>query len=351
MATCSPPESYTMPSLVGKVFEESCEKMQLVADLLLLKEGTRGYSLSSSSVSSVMAVGHVSYLKSCDSVVASTKDLAISVKDMVQQMKLKNTSKLQKLADSIATQVIVVTEEASHAAHNAALIDIRCKPAKTGIIDLYSFERVRQAIHMSYDKFKLEYFSQLTDELVLIISKTFAESLAVLIHGCTLASEEKKLSSMDQTQFSTCCQCLRGSTVSFLASLKCFASARTDENRKRCLLFGKPLLAAVDAVVDFASAPQFSGTPAVLTREGRASQTEILGGAMAVVSSSIQLLCAARIIVSNDDKTLKPPQLQRFANCMKAVGDASRLLSFIVRCHTPMSSGNPSSHQPAKLLL
>lgn len=341
---------YAKPDHVARVCHESCERMQLVADLLLLKEGTQGSSSSSSRISSVMepiAAGHESYGKSCDSIVANTKALAISVKDLGQQMKLMNANNITKLADKIANQAIFLTEAAAHAAYYSSLTDLRCKPAKPGVIDRYSFERARQAIHMSYDKFKLPYFSQLTNGQVLNISKTLAENLAILTHGCTLASENKIISPMDQNQFSTCSQSLQGTTASFLTSLKLFASTRTEETRKRCLLFGKPLLAAVDTVVDFISAPQFSATPAVLTQEGRESQTDILGGAMAVISSSIQLLGATRIIVIEEDKRIITSQLQRFANCTKAIGDASKLLSSAVRQHTPMSSRRPSAAQVA----
>lgn len=308
-------EVYLTPELVGKVCEESCERMQLVADILLL----RGESTTGSSRLSVLEpVSGVteSYSKLCDTIIASTKVLAISIQEFGQQVDLLCLSNIKQLTEKITKQAIEITEVASSAAYQSALIDVHCKPAKQGVIDHYRFERAKQELHMSYNKFKP--VCPLSAEHVLSISKNIAENLAILTRSCALISENNKVSPIDRAQFATCCQSLQGTTAAFLTTLKAFASSRTEDNRKRCLLFGKPLLSAVDSIIEFSSYPQFSGKPAILTTEGYKSQIDILGGAMAIISSCIQLLDTAKSILSGYTHD-KKNAWQKLASCIKAV--------------------------------
>ncbi len=345
MASYEPSASFMATGIIGMVCEESCQRMQLVADMLLLKEEPQGSSSSKPRVSSVIepiAAGHESYSKASESIVANTKGLSISVKNLEKQVKTKNSVNIGKNAEKIASQAILLTEAAAQAAYFSSLTDVQCKPAEPGAIDRYMFERARQAIQLSYNKFQMEHYMSLTDEHVLSLSKAFADNLAVLTQGCDLASKDKEVTSTNRLQLAACSQCLQGATASFIPCLKLFGSNRSQEARKKCLLFGKPLLAAVDAIVDFAAFPQFSGTPAKLTQRGRESQTNILGGAMAIVSSCIQLLSTVKVVLTEEDQKVLATSLQKFVNCVKAVGEASKLLSTAVRHHTPASSRRPS---------
>lgn len=338
--------SYSAPKLVARVCEESCERMQLVADFLLLKGHQASSSLNSKhlSVLEPLSIENQSYGKFRDTIIANTKALAISTKEFGQQMNLLNLGNIQKLADKVVKQVIILTETAVQAAYYCSLIDVRCKPAKPGVVDLYSFERAKQELHLVYEKFKPEY-PLTTNEQILNISKIIADNLAILTRGCTMASENESVNPIDRAQFLNCSESLHGTTAAFLIALKTLASSCTEEHRKRCLLFGRPLLTAVDCIVEFSSFAQFLGKPAILTQKGHESQTDILGGAMAVISSSIQLLGTAKSILSEDesDKEKKIHRWQKLANCIKAVGDATKLLSSSIREHTPLPSRRPSS--------
>ena len=345
-----PSDLYLTPELVERACRDACERIQLVADLLLLQSNTSSYHAPSTSIHSSkqpavlepISKGNESYSKSRDAIVANSKGLAISVKDLGHKLNKLNLGGVYRTVQNITEQVVILTEAATHAAYFTALTDVHCKPATPGVADRYSFERARQAVHMSYDMFKPDYVHSMTRNQVLQISRTFANNLGILTQGCKLASENKSLKETDRSQFSNCVQCLQGTTSAFLASLKLFASSHSEENRKRCLLFGRPVLAAVDSTVEFTRFPQFAGKPAELTERGYHSQTEILGGAMAVVSSSIQLLETAENILDNNNSS----NWQKMVNCTKAVADSSRLLSSSIRDQTPMPSRRPSADQP-----
>ncbi len=337
------------PESVERVCEQSSEKLQLVADLLLLN-GDGGTHFSAANLKPILKpIGQYAdyepYGKLRDTIVADTKSLAISAKGLGQQMSQWNLNKVHKIAVKVTNQAIILTEAAAHAAYHASLADIHCTPAMPGVIDHYSFERAKQELHLSCENFKSKYFTGSTGENILSISKTFAENIELLSRGCILASENKDVSPIDRAQFFKCSQSLQSSTATFLNTLKAFASLHSEENRQRCLLFSKPLLSTVDSIIEFSSFPQFSGQQAILTNAGHKSQINILGAAMAIVSSTTQLLGTVKAILNENEREKKVRTLnwQKLSKCTKAVGDATNLLSSNVREHTPVPSRRPST--------
>lgn len=312
---------------------EACERIQLAADILLLQTNQPLPLLPNrESATQPFSADSESYGKSRDAIIASTKRLAISIKELTHLLEERNFYGVYKVMCSIASQVVSLIESATHAAYWTSMVDVQCKPAKLGTVNRYHFECARQTIHMCYEKFQPQYEIFHSTEILTTISKILADNIATLIHGCKHAAENKEISQHDRTQFGNCVQCLQGVTTIFLESLKCLVSSHSEEDCKHCLLFGKPLLSAVDMVIDFAKFPQFTGTPAILTQQGFESQMEIVGGAMAVVSSTVQLIVASKSVIGNSICW------KNFANCSKAVAEASKLLSSSVREHSPRLS-------------
>ena len=250
------------------------------------------------------------------------------------------------LVRQVADQVIVLVEAATHAAYLTALQDEGCRPASPGSVDHYAFAKARQAVHIAYSRFVEN--SSLSREQVLEVSKTFADSLAVITQGCKSAAQSKQaLSESDRLQFANCAQALQGSTVPLLSSLKAYATSESREDLRKCLLFGRPVLETVDCVVEYGHFPQFTGQPAKLTERGRASQTEILGGAMAAVGSCIQLLRNTKGLL--EGKSLSDPkQWQKIVNCSKAIADSTKLLSSSLKFHSPGPSRSTSMQSYAQ---
>ena len=315
---------------------ESVERMQLVAELLLLQSGR-----DKPAALEPVSVGNESYAKSRDAIVANTKALAISIKGFGKTLHGKDVTLVYRLAQQVAKQVIALTEAAAHAAYFAALSDATCEAASPPAVDRYTFTRARQELKFAHDKFRLEY-GPLTREQIMQVSGSFADNLAALTEGCKLAAENKQIKISDRVQFSHCGQGLQGTTAAFLTSLKAFAASNSIEDRKKCILFGKPLLETVNSVVEYAHFPQFSGRPAKLTEDGYQAQTEILAGAMAIVGASIQLLNTGRNLLELNRAISASGQeaglWQKLANSTKAVADATKFLSSAIRVHTPLPS-------------
>ena len=311
--------------------DEAREKMQLVADLLLLQRNIPPYYCIPDHGNKTHATQPASEFRGQprDAIIANSKRLAISIKDLTHLLEQKDFCGVDRVLCSIASQVVILTESAAHAAYLTSTADIRCKCAKFGVVDRYRFECARQTIHMCYEKFQPRYKLFHSKLQMLNISRLLADNIEVLTCGCKQASENNSVSQSDSAQFINCSQCLQGVAALFLEGLKTLVSSQSEENCKQCLLFGKPLLATVDMVVDFAKYPRFSGTPAVLTQHGFELQTEIVGGAMAVVSSTVQLIGASKYVILEDTTSAK--SWQKFANCSKAVAEATKLLSSTVQ--------------------
>lgn len=333
-------DEYLSSELVILSCREACERIQLVSDILLLQTTPPPSLAEKPCAVQPFSIEKDSYGKSRDAIVANTKGLAILIKELTHLLNKQDLSGVNKVINSIGNQVVVLTEAATSAAYLTSMADIRCKPAKLGVIDHYRFECAQQAIHMCYEKFKPQYEVFQSQEQITNVSRILADSIAILTQGCKQASENRHVNGSDRAQFVNCIQCLQGVTVVFLESLKSLASVNTEENCKRCLLFGRPLLAAVDTIIDFTKYPQFRGTPAILTQRGVESQTEILGGAIALVGSTIQLIRSVQSVLQ---EFASSSSWQKFANCSKALAEASKLLSSAIREHTP----NDALYQPS----
>lgn len=328
----------------GKMCGESVERIQLVAELLLLQSGR-----DKPAALEPVSTGHESYAKSRDAIVAHTKGLAISIKEFGKRLHGKDPTAVYQLANRVADQVILLTEASTHAAYFSALNDADSEPASPPVVDRYALSRARQDLKLAYAKFKLDYGS-LSREQVTRVSGVFADNLSILSRTCKQASENKSIRISDRVQFSNCAQGLQGATAAFLTSLKSFAGSNSIEDRKKCVLFGRPLIEMANSIVEYAHFAQFTGTAAKLSEDSYLAQTQVLAGAMAIVGATIQLLNTGRAILE-ESRGLggeggwtqgAGEQWQKLVNCSKAVADATKLLATAIRTHTPLPSALPS---------
>ena len=324
----------------ARMCNESVERMQLVAELLLLQSGR-----DKPATLEPVSVGHESYGKCRDTIVANTKGLAISIKEFGKRLHGNDLTAVYRLAQQVADQVITLTEAAAHVAYISALSDSVCEPASPPTVDRYTLTRARQELTLAYAKFKLDYGS-LSREQIMQVSGAFADNLATLTQTCKQAAENKHIKISDRVQYSHCVQALQGATAAFLTSLKAFAGSNSTEDRKRCVLFGKPLLETVNSIVEYAHFTQFSGTPATLTEDGYHAQTEVLAGVMAIIGATIQFLNTGRGLLEQT-KAIRygqgeDTQWMKLVNCTKAVADATKFLSSAIRVYTPVPSLLPS---------
>ena len=324
---------------VSRSCSDSIERMELVAELLLLRSGSRYRALYP-----VSRAGD-SYTMSRDAIVANTKALAISIKDLTKELKEKNMPQVDNTVRYIADKVVILTEAAAHAAYLSAMCDIGSVGARTGVVDQYSLAKARQRVVLACLRFSLDR-APLTKKQILELTQTMATSLTVLRQNCKAASESEQISVSDRNQFVSCVQAMDGVSSCFVTSVKAYGAETSAENRSKVAIFVPSLIAVVNSITGYGCLARFSGQPAELAPKGESSQTEILAGAMSVVSAAVQLLNAASTLVenlqtspSNKDKGIADErQWQKLVSCARAVADSCKMLASSIRHHTPSSS-------------
>lgn len=337
---------------VSRGCEEAIDLMNLVAELLLLRSGSKARALYP-----VSRAGD-SYSKSRDAIVANTKGLAISIKDLTRQLKDDSFPEVERTVRSIADEVTVLIEASSHAAYATALCHPGSVSAKPGVIDQYYFAKARLIVANTCNKLSSERGS-LSNEEILELTQTIASNLTILRQNCCQAAESPSgvISEMSQNQFSACVQSLDGASAAFVAAVKAFITSGKSSDRKKVAMFATPLAGVVNSVASFAELPEFSGQLAQLSVQGEHSQTEILASAMAVVSASVQMLNTVVVLVEHKAGSSRSSlekksngsderHWQRLVSCTRAVADSCKKLASSIREHTPHASPHESPLVP-----
>ena len=338
--TTSVGETFT-PTKVVRICAQSAEEIDLIAEVLLLQESTKPTVLEP------LAKGHKQ--SDCqDRITGTTRQFPDLLKGLQAHLKESN---LQGIAESVRVlteQVALLTESAAQLAYVTAVKDPMSEPALPGVTDRYSFEMAKFAIVVACRKFDKEKHGSVVDtQMILKISSTIAESLTVLKDGCKCASELQDLSVYDREQFVNSSKALQGATAPFLTAFKAFTKSRSEPDRLRCQIFCRPMVEAVKATVEFSQLPEFRGKPASLSEEAKGTQTQLLGSAMAVVSSVIQLFAATQNILEQP-RFMNDSLWERWHMCSKAALDAAQRLQQVVKMQTPFSTPRRSTETPQK---
>ena len=342
----SPSYVTTATPMTYRDVEKSCEDavtlMELVAELLVLRSGSKVRALYP------VARAGESYTKSRDAIIANTKGLAISIKDVTRYLQKENLPEVESIVQQIAEQVAVLTEAAAHAAYLAAMCDVESIEATISTIDQYSFAKSHLLIATACAKLSPSRSSHLDRAAVLALTQTIASNLTFLRQSCLRAGENKQLKELQKNQFSSCVQCFDGVSATFVTAVKAYINSGKESDRTNLYLFTKPLISAVDSIKEYACLAEFAGSPARLTPRGEQSQTAILAGSMAVVSSSVQLLNTVSGLLEhwniNDlHKAKKKHSTEekhwtRLVSCARSVADSCKILALSIKEHTPRPS-------------
>jgi hypothetical protein len=327
---------------VNRGCEEAIELMELVAELLLLRSGSKDKSLHPVNQSSEP------YASSRDAIVANTKALAISIKDITRQLKEEKFFDVEKTVQIIADKVTVLIEAASHAAYIAAVSNSSTTSVQPALIDQYSFAKSRLIITNTCKKLSPER-RHLTSEDIMELTQTIANHLKILRQNCKNAAANKSISEMSRDQFNSCIQSLDGSSTAFVTSVKGYITSGQISDQKKIGMFSIPLTATVNTVASFAGLPEFAGHITHLDSKGEQSQTEILASAMAVVSSTVQMLHTVTGLIdfkvglskgetAAEDKSSDERHWHRLVSCTRAVADSCKMLATAIKQHTPLPS-------------
>lgn len=307
------------------ICDQCKSKMQLVADLLLLSSETRPVNTES------LSVFGESFEKCRDTIIARTKGLSILTHDVQSQLNMGKFGEVGESLSELGDLVVSLTECSAHAAYLAAVETPGTQPALPGLVDRYKVIRCRHEVEQSCVVIKTSSLGDLTPQVLLEVSQNISRNLKTLTDVCVLASDKSK-EKFAKEQFKLSIKCISTSATALLACVKEVKSSPSELTRNRCVLFSGALVQSVNALVGFATEPQFLGRAATMNPEGKAVQTAILGGAMSVVSACVLLTQRLRDIAQHPENSSKMPDYrERLRNSACAVSDGCNLLSQALR--------------------
>ncbi|XP_060797101.1 talin rod domain-containing protein 1 [Neoarius graeffei] len=305
---------------------DACKsKMQLVADLLLLSSETRP-------VMTVDGVPVAETFEKCrDTVIARTKELSIITHDIQSQLNMGKFTEVGERLVEMGNLVVSLTEFSAHAAYLAAVEAPGSLAAVPGLVDRYKVTRCRHEVDQTCSVLRITPLPDLTPQLLLEVSQNIRRNLTTLTEASSLASEKSK-DRFAKEQFKASVKCMSTSATALLACVKEVKTSPSELTRNRCVLFSGPLVQAVNALVGFATEPQFLGKPANVSADGKAVQTAVLGGAMSVVSACVLLTQGLRDVSQHaENSTQMPTYRERLRQSACAVSDGCTLLSQALR--------------------
>nr|XP_057934642.1 talin rod domain-containing protein 1 [Doryrhamphus excisus] len=324
-STGAPGGSLQQRKRLSSVCDACKAKMQLVADLLLLSSETRPVMTSE-------GVALADTFDQCrDTVIARTKELSILTHDIQSQLNMGRFTEVGDRLSEMADLVVSLTECSAHAAYLAAVETPGSQPCSPGLVDRYKVTRCRHEVEQSCGVLRATSLPDLTPQLLLELSQNISTNLKTLTDISSLASERSR-DRFAKEQFKLSVKSMSTSGTAFLACVKEIKTQPGELTRNRCVLFSAALVHAVNALVGFATEPQFLGRAAIVSAEGKGVQTAVLGGAMSVVSACVLLTQGLRDVAQHPESSSKMADYrERLRNSACAISDGCTLLTQALR--------------------
>ncbi|XP_062327185.1 talin rod domain-containing protein 1 [Osmerus eperlanus] len=320
---------------------DTCKgKVQLVADLLLLSSETRPVITSEG-----LSVAET--FEQCrDTVIARTKELSILTHDIQSQLNMGRFTEVGDRLLEMGDLVVSLTECSAHAAYLAAVETPGSQPCLAGLVERYKVTRCRHEVEQSCGTLRVTALADLTPQLLLELSQNISRNLKTLTDASSLASERTK-DRFAKEQFKLSVKSMSTSGTAFLACVREVKTQPSELTRNRCVLFSAALVQAVNALVGFATEPQFLGRAATISPEGKGVQTAVLGGAMSVVSACVLLTQGLRDVSQHPESSAKMADYrERLRNSACAVSDGCTLLSQALRQRSSPRALPPVNSHP-----
>lgn len=185
---------------------------------------------------------------------------------------------------SLTEAVCVITETTAQAVFMVGSKSAGGTPGTPSAVDHYKVSRARLAIQIATDNFEK---NSLSEAKVLTVAAVVSTHLDVLREQCNAAAALlEPTNSAQSRQFRAIGKAIVGSAAMLVASIKAFVVQQTDSNRHTCSVFSKPVLATIDALVEFVgSVPSLIGTPPQIKKDLAKAIEPIQASALSVVSA------------------------------------------------------------------
>lgn len=301
--------------------------IQMTSEALLLRERDR-------------ALSHQPFSGCCDTLVGKSKAVSIVVGNLQAAVNDAQAQAACMHLGELAEGVSILTETAAQAVYLVGELHPSCVKARPSIIDHYALSRGRLAIQLA-----IEVFSRpnTTAAHTMAASAVIATHLEVLRDECMLAGERCTDVGAKQ-QFKACSKALVAVTAVLVASIKEFVRSPTPARRARCVLFSKPLLECIDAIMSYVHSDEtFTGTPATLPKKISDVLKPVQAAALSVVSTTGMLIAACKGVLCDNDPSA-PAHVARYG---LALDQALEALTRAVKAVKREGLGLEPAEEPA----
>ncbi|KJE89680.1 hypothetical protein CAOG_009384 [Capsaspora owczarzaki ATCC 30864] len=256
-------------------------------------------------------VSDASYFECLDTVLEKSKVLANAMGEIANSARSGEGEKIGASVTEAASAVTALTEAAAQAAYLVGVADPSSSAAVVGLVDQGQFARAQQAIQGACDSLLVPNASQ---QQILSAATVIAKHTAALCTACKTASTKTA----------------NPPSRHIIKAPRHYP--RTTKTRSKCAQTTKPLLAAVDNMVTYASSPEFASQAAVISAHAKAAQQPLVNAGKGLVSSSTNLIGTAKSLAGNPKD---PPSWQVLAANSKSVTDSIKNIVNAIRDHAP----------------
>lgn len=265
-------EACSMEWESGRVVASTCQrcqhKMQAIAEFLLLSYYSRPIRYLRRSLRY-----NIEKINSTMRIISSlVEDVILSIHGLANKSEVV-CDKLEDLLEN----VVLLSEYCSQVAYMVATKHAGSTTAVPGIIEKYEVSRAGLEVDISCSRLKQSKQEELalSSQLVIDLCSNISKYISILTDICRVPAEELENESL-KDQFKLSVKSVTCAVGCLIASVKAFKAEPTWRHHSRLIVFAEPVIASVSALVTLATEDEFIGTEAVLTRDAKDVQREIL---------------------------------------------------------------------------
>lgn len=271
-----------------------------------------------------------SYFECLETVVESSKALGDGMTGIANHARNSEYPEFGDSVRSVGKSVCSLVEAASQAAYLIGISQPGSKAGSPGLVDQALFSRALSDIHAACNTLCNNKSGR---NEVMGAATEIAKHTSALCNACRVASCNTS-NTVAKRHFVQSAKDVANSTANLVKEIKALDMHNDyrDENRRSCAAATRPVLDAVEALVAYASSPEFSGEPAVIASSARASQAPILQAGKDIIQASAEMVRAAKFLVVTPKD---PPTWHLLANHSKSVSDSIKKLVSSIRDKAP----------------
>lgn len=263
---------------------ESIKTTQMATDSLLLRE--RDVPLSQQS-----------YSGCCDTMVPKIKEMQMSIEAVISDLVGADPVKIAKHLSQVTSTLCVIVETTAQAVYMVSEKTPGCVKAVPSVIDAYILNRGRLAIEVASNSLTR---GSIQKEQMMAVAAVFATHLELIRQQCQSATAKLlKSEPNDAAQFSAIGKSVASSAAVLVTSIKAFVTNQSQEAQNTIALFTKPILALIDALIEFSMGNKFVGSPPKVKREVADYIKPMQAASLSAASATTLLIAGIKVVLTN----------------------------------------------------